>query len=451
MSARKSQKRPKAPASDPRFTRPEPGTPSEHERLCFGEGVELLEPESEAELVDLLAGSTLDGKVVIPGGLGHHAYLGPPPEGEVVILSTSRLNEILRYEPDDFTVGVQAGLPLEEFRQKLAENDQELALEIAPRRGGTVGGLVASGWNGPRRHRALPRNLIIGMTGLRGDGQRFRSGGMVVKNVAGYDLAKLMVGSLGTLGVILEVNFKLRQRPEQRFLGLGSFSASEEAFAFATEFTYNSVEPSTLEILDPVATGKLMDAVGSPALEAARDHWSVVWAFEGNDGTVGTARSEVDALLKSQSRASSGYLEIEESVHESVLDTLTRFQEPDDPFREDLLVARLSLVPRNTSRLASDVGRLLEESDLEAEGQVYSPRSGIALLAARGDEKAQLELLTRLRDLAREAEAQGRLLFAPRPVRVQQTGSLRADPNRALTEKIQRVFDPRGRFHAGRL
>ncbi len=440
------------PQIDERFQRPEPSTPSEHERWCYGDDVEVSEPENEEELIDIIENSAGKGQTLIPTGLGHHAYLGPPPEGKILLVSTSRMNSIVQYEPEDFTIGVQAGVSLRHFIQELATNDQELALDLDPQRDGTIGGLVAANWHGPRRHQhGLLRSLIIGLSGVRANGVRFKSGGMVVKNVAGYDLGKLLVGSLGTLGVITQINFKLRQRSEVVSMGLGFFKDPEDAFAFAQEFAYNSVEPAILEVFNPEAVAGFKKECSSSHSKDWPSEWGVVWKLEGNESSVETQEREIEALKKNRSASASGFESLETEDLSAVSRYLTQFSEPDDPFRQDLALLRFSLPARNTRQLCRDVGRIQKDSKLLSEGQLFSPLSGMSVIRLRGDRPALKAGLTSYRELAKEASAQGKVLFVGKDLRREQTYSLRADPNRALAEKIQKVFDPKQCLHRSRL
>jgi glycolate oxidase subunit GlcD len=131
-----------------------------------------------------------------------------------LIISTSRLDQILEHEPADLIAVTQAGVKLTDFNTKLAENGQWLPLDPPDDGRATIGGIVATGLGGAQQFGyGRPRGSVIGMKVVLADGESIKAGGRVVKNVAGYDLCKLFTGSYGTLGVITEVNFKLRPRP----------------------------------------------------------------------------------------------------------------------------------------------------------------------------------------------------------------------------------------------
>jgi FAD/FMN-containing dehydrogenase len=157
----------------------------------------VSEPETIAEASELLVAS---GSVSIDR-----------PGGEVM-LSTARLNRILEHAPGDLTAIVESGLRLSELQAALAPSGQMLALD--PPGDPTVGACLAGDLSGPRRHRyGAMRDLVIGVTVVLGDGMVASSGGRVVKNVAGYDLAKLFSGSRGRLGLIARLAVRLHTRP----------------------------------------------------------------------------------------------------------------------------------------------------------------------------------------------------------------------------------------------
>ncbi len=194
---------------------------AEHAREATPEdavdGVEpsfVAEPGSVEETSELLRFANDEGLAVSVRGGGTKTSLGNPPRELDLILSTARMNEIIEHVPGDQVVRVQAGIKLQDLQNRLAGTDQMLGID-PPERGATIGGVVAANSTGPRRYRyGTIRDLIIGITVVLSDGKVAKAGGKVVKNVAGYDLSKLFTGSLGTLGVIAECNFRLHPRPE---------------------------------------------------------------------------------------------------------------------------------------------------------------------------------------------------------------------------------------------
>lgn len=174
---------------------------------------EVVTPESEEELAEILARATAKGRVVAIWGGGTHRDIGYPVEPDLVV-STVSLTGIDDWEPDDLTVVVRAGTPVEELETRLAEGGQTAVLPELPG-AATVGGVVATASSSYRRLRYGPtRDRMLEVRAVTGDGRIIKGGGRVVKNVSGYDLPRLYTGSLGSLGVITSVCLKLWPRPE---------------------------------------------------------------------------------------------------------------------------------------------------------------------------------------------------------------------------------------------
>jgi hypothetical protein len=176
--------------------------------------VDLIEaaPSTIAGVQDLLARATASAHKVLVRGAGTHQGYGYAVEPDVT-LSTARLNRILAWEPDDLTVVVEPGVAVSELEQLLATKNQTALLPEGDGPG-TVGGVLAAGLSGYRRARYGPtRDRVLETTIVTGDGRVVRGGARVVKNVTGYDLPRLVVGSFGSLGVIVSTCLKLWPRP----------------------------------------------------------------------------------------------------------------------------------------------------------------------------------------------------------------------------------------------
>ncbi len=170
----------------------------------------VVEPDSVEELTAALERAARDQLLVVPRGGGTKLSWGPPPSRIDILLSTARLDRVLAHRHGDLTATVQAGATLAAANEQLGAHRQWIPLDPPASGRATIGGIVATNDSGPRRHRyGAPRDLIIGVELARADGRLARGGGIVVKNVAGYDLPRLMSGSFGSLGVIVSATFKL--------------------------------------------------------------------------------------------------------------------------------------------------------------------------------------------------------------------------------------------------
>lgn len=176
----------------------------------------VIEPGSVEEVSRVLRFASANHLRVAPRGGDTKMEWGNPPRGLDLILSTRRLDRVIEHAWADMTATVQAGCTVAHFEQHLAEHRQRLAIDpLWPDRA-TIGGILATQESGTLRHRfGSLRDLIIGITLVLADGTVAKSGGKVVKNVAGYDLPKLLTGSLGTLGVITEATFRLYPQPTE--------------------------------------------------------------------------------------------------------------------------------------------------------------------------------------------------------------------------------------------
>jgi len=205
-------------------------------------------PASTQEACALLAAAAELDLAVAARGAGTRLDWGLPPSRCDLVVDTTGLDEVLEHAAGDLVVRVQAGVRLDRLAEVLARAGQRLALD-PPGGRGTVGGLVATGVAGPLRLRyGAPRDLLIGITLVRADGTVAKAGGKVVKNVAGYDLGKLLAGSYGTLGLITEATFRLHPRPPAAaYVGLTAAGPDSAAAALLTAGG-SALAPSAAEL-----------------------------------------------------------------------------------------------------------------------------------------------------------------------------------------------------------
>ena len=209
----------------------------------------VIEPGSVDEVARALRSAALAGLLLAPRGGGTKMEWGNAPQGVDLILSTRRLNRVLEHAWADMTATVEAGCSVAYFQQVLAEHGQCLAIDpLWPERS-TIGGVLATNDSGARRVRfGALRDLIIGITVALPDGTVAKSGGKVVKNVAGYDLPKLFTGSFGTLGIITEATFRLHPLShEARTLSFTTGTA-DAANKFALAIHDSTLAPTGIQI-----------------------------------------------------------------------------------------------------------------------------------------------------------------------------------------------------------
>jgi len=198
----------------------------------------VIEAGTESEIAEILRLSNAAGLAVIPWGGGTKLGWGNSPERADLVLSTARLNEIIEHAWADLTVTVEAGCTIQRLQETLAEHGQRLALDPLWPEKATIGGVLSANDSGALRSRfGALRDLIIGATIALPDGTLASSGGKVVKNVAGYDLPKLVTGALGTLGIITRAVFRLHPLPRNtRSFSVATANAEEaQRFALAVQ------------------------------------------------------------------------------------------------------------------------------------------------------------------------------------------------------------------------
>ncbi|MBP3040624.1 FAD-binding oxidoreductase [Bacillaceae bacterium Marseille-Q3522] len=220
-----------------------------------------LFPKTEAEIIKILKyANSHQLSVSIVGG-GTKRGFGGQHESLDLLLSFSEYKGIVEHAPGDMTITVKAGTTIKELQDYLAVHQQKVALDPFWPEYATIGGVIAANESGPKRlGYGSARDAIIGLRMIYADGTVIRAGGKVVKNVAGYDMNKLFVGSMGTLGAISEVTLKLRPLAKQERLLLISFPNGniEDIRAFSVKVLDSTIEPVCLELLNPALSEQLL-------------------------------------------------------------------------------------------------------------------------------------------------------------------------------------------------
>jgi glycolate oxidase FAD binding subunit len=228
----------------------------------------MIVPGSAEELAEALASSQRNRQSIHLCGNSTKDRMGGPISPADVRISTAGLNRVLQYEPSDLTISVQAGITYRELSRVLAEHRQMVPLDPPFSGRATVGGIVAANANGPRRRLyGTARDMVIGMTFATLEGKLIRSGGMVVKNVAGLDMGKLMIGSFGTLAAVAVINFRLHPMPAATRTFVREFVRATEAITLREKILKSSLQPAAIDIIKSAAGYDLMiQAGGSTAV-----------------------------------------------------------------------------------------------------------------------------------------------------------------------------------------
>lgn len=239
--------------------------------------MQSLEPQTQDEFAAVLARLPSSGQSVAIIGNGSKRRMAGPSTPTAAHLSTRRLSNVLRYEPNDLTISIEAGMPFRELQRLLAAHRQIIALDPPFAQEATVGGIVATNSSGPMRALyGTARDLVIGMSFATIEGKIATSGGMVVKNVAGLDMGKMLIGSFGTLAAMLTINFRLHPLPEQTQSFLFSCETLQAAVEKRNVIARSYLRPMALDLLSPVAATRFglrryvlaLRAGGSPSVLA---------------------------------------------------------------------------------------------------------------------------------------------------------------------------------------
>lgn len=209
---------------------------------------EVVEPASAEDIAVVLAAASAQRSSVVIRGGGTKMGWGRTPSSVDVVLSTTRLNAVVAHEHADLTVTVQAGARLDEVNHVLARHGQWLPIESAFDES-TIGGAIATNDSGPLRHRyGAPRDLLIGIRLALTDGRLIKAGGNVVKNVAGYDIGRLMSGSHGSLAAIVSATFKLSPLPAATETLVGTFDRADALVSAVSAITGSQLEPAAIDV-----------------------------------------------------------------------------------------------------------------------------------------------------------------------------------------------------------
>jgi glycolate oxidase FAD binding subunit len=351
------------------------------------------------------------------GGNSKRLMAGQITEAELRI-TTAKMRQILQYEPRDLTISVEAGVPLAQLNAELAKNGQMIPLDGPYGEDATIGGVVAANINGPRRKVCgTARDLIIGMKFATLDGKLVDSGGMVVKNVAGLDMGKLMIGSFGTLAAIASVNFKLLPRPAAARTMIFAFDDLRPAMEVRDAALRGQLNPAAVEMVNPLLSPQL-----------GLRGYALAILFAGTEAVI--ERSVRDASAWGSGRLLT--VEEEPRFWSSLQQITPRFLEK---FREGAVV--------RVSTTIADCGEAL--GSLEGPGHAHAA-SGIV----RGW-FTRPEAAARWLSAATGRGWKGLVEFTSESARPGLTLWPEPGPDFAIMKEVKRLFDPEGLLNRGRL
>lgn len=435
----------------------------------------VARPASPEELAEVVRFAVAEKRAVIPCGARTKLSMGVPPSGYDIALDISALNQIAHYDPGDLTISVDAGMPVEKVNATLFPHHQFLPLLVPYYSQSTIGGTIASGIDSPLRHAyGTARDFLLGAEFVDGTGALAKSGGRVVKNVTGYDLHKLLIGSLGTLAVITRLNFRTFPAPLAGSCGfVASFPTMEGALALRRTIAQSALIPLTLDVLNPgaarifatrtpttpetsVFASENRDApparLPPPGEWFHPEHWQLCAAFAGNPEVLHRYTQDL-ALFAEQSRAAATVL-LDDTTRPSVWG---RLRESLALFRESSPVAtvlKLSVLPSYHAKAIILLDAIAQAAQIpfacvaRATGALY-----LAFLPRVANESCLEELTLLAKEVfvfSGSVDGHATMLFAPPALKCIPQLSSPVRPGHALMQRLKCVFDPQNIFAPGR-
>ena len=424
----------------------------------------VAKPTSAELAAEIVRFAALERLALIPCGNRTKLGIGMPPSRYDLALDMTGLNQIAHYDPGDLTLSVDAGTNFNEFAVPLYNQKQFLPLSVPLYFESTIGGIIASGVDSSLRHfYGTARDFLIGAEFVDGTGRLCKSGGRVVKNVTGYDLHKLLIGSLGTLAVITRLNFRtFPAAPASRGF-VASFATSEDALAFCNLVEASPLRPSSVELVSPQLMHLFLEAEKHSAEPPAAllqgkfpaDSWHLCTSIEGTPEVCERAAREFAKFAASPTAKNMQLTTLDENAGADLWHYIGQAVPLLLKSSPSAAIFKITLSPNRLSALLPQLHSLAEQASLSDAtlarscGVIY-----FALLPHRDD----VNLLNRLAQAApaifarcAKENASATLPWCPTALkhRVNVWGPPR--PDLALQRRLKSAFDPQNLFAPGRL
>jgi glycolate oxidase FAD binding subunit len=435
----------------------------------------VAKPASTEEIAAIVRFAALEKLAVIPCGNRTKLGIGMPPSRYDIALDMTALNKIAHYDPGDLTLSVDAGLSLAKLNAALFEHKQFLPLLVPWYSGSTIGGSIASGVDSPlRQFYGTARDFLIGAEFVDGTGKLCKSGGRVVKNVTGYDLHKLLVGSLGTLAIITRLNFRTFPSPLASRGFVASFPNAEGAFVLRRSIVESSLTPLTLDIVSPelaqLFATRTPSAPEAPVFNGENHtspqsllppigdwfrprEWQLCAAFAGTPEVL--ARYERDLLRFATNANATSTKFLDDTTRPALWGRLRECLSMLLEVSPAAAIFKISVLPGHYAALFAGLRQIADRAALphalvaRAGGTIY-----FALLPSPANEGTTAALspcIAQIFDVVSASSGRASLLFVP-PTNKKSTnvwGSPGSDL--ALMRRLKAAFDPQNIFAPGRL
>jgi glycolate oxidase FAD binding subunit len=401
--------------------------------------VPVQRPKSVAELRGLVPQAVAQGHALYPLGGQTMLGFGLPPTRHGLAVDLRALDQVIDYPARDMTITVQAGITIARLQAILAPENQRLPIDVPCASVATLGGILAVNASGPRRFGyGTLRDYVLGISAVNDEGQEIKAGGRVVKNVAGYDLCKLYIGSLGTLGIITQATLKLRPLAEEH--ALVALACSTEMLDAVLDLLHRSrTRPVCIDVLNRAALRRTELIPFYPNLDA---DWTILVGFESNADAV---QWQVQQLI----REVKGSCTLDARMGccgAPLWQALTEFPAKNDGV-DGTLTFKANLLPGGVATFCKQADELPECPLLQAHAGngIVIGHLGPGLTVERA-----AAALQRIRELA--APFQGKAIVLCCPSAWKRDIDVWGPPPAAaaLMRAIKSKLDPRGIFNPGR-
>ena len=425
----------------------------------------VVRPRSAAEVAEIVKFAVGEKLGIVAAGARTKLGIGLPPRKYDLALDMTRLNRVLAYDPGDMTLSVEPGILLADVAKLLAEHRQFIPLAAPFHDRTTVGGTIASGVDGPLRQiYGTARDCMLGTEFVTGDGVIAKSGGRVVKNVAGYDLHKLMIGALGTLGILTKINFRTFPAPSNARMFVAGFDRPSQALEMRARVAKSPLRPLTMEIVSPGAAELLGSATAaqispseSPWSRTAASQWAFAAGFAGNEKALERYARELQRMAADSGAVRAEIYGEAQAPGTLALGTLRRLREFIPIALESspaTTILKLSVLPARMQEILDSAAHSIDRRGLRwaalarGVGVIY-----IALLPETGDEEDRQRVASATDEVLQScasAGGEGSIPWCPAEWKasLKVWGLPRGDFEHMRA--LKQVFDPHGILAPGR-
>ena len=409
----------------------------------------IVRPGSQEEVAKVVAACAEAGAAVIPWGGGTSMGMGNRPARADVVVLLDRLNRIVEHDADNLNVSVEAGVPLAHLQATLAERRQFLPLDAPAEGKATMGGLLATNSMGPwRLLYGTWRDWVLGMRVVLPDGERIRCGGKVIKNVSGYDMNKLFIGSLGSLGIITEATVKLLPLPVVRASVIGLFPELAQVTDLVRKVLDSVLLPEAMELLNPGALSLLAPALD---LEAPAGYGLAV-SLAGSPETVERQTRDFATLFGAARASRTRTLPKDQaaSAWQAIRDVFDRLPGP----AQERVICKIAVPISRSGEMLAAAEQLSRQHNLRAAVVAHAGSGVVRACYLPGTQPPPPEVLgAGLEALRREAEAaEGSLVVQAAPPALKAHVDAWGKPGEGfdVMQRLKAEFDPRGLCNPGR-